>query len=149
MGVAGCNKCGYNKLYGGVLNGDDGTEIAMQAAASGILAKIGGDGTGFDKNRKIFHERLDKTAKEYIQLGRLDVGYSECRKLKSKFKRTNVVDVEQTVISTGAGYGVSYGVSSITGWRHIGKGMCYRGSGHRKIYYDIYYKDGNTQYIYH
>lgn len=136
-------------VVGGVLNGDDGTEIAMQAAASGILAKIGGDGTGFDKNRKIFHERLDKTAKEYIQLGRLDVGYSECRKLKSKFKRTNVVDVEQTVISTGAGYGVSYGVSSITGWRHIGKGMCYRGSGHRKIYYDIYYKDGNTQYIYH
>ena len=71
-------------VVGGVLNGDDGTEIAMQAAASGILAKIGGDGTGFDKNRKIFHERLDKTAKEYIELGRLDVGYSEMSKIKIK-----------------------------------------------------------------
>lgn len=135
----------------GILAGDDGTEIAMQAAASGILASgiipwVGGPGADFDGNRKFWKDSIiqnkDKSLSSRIFLNGA---------MRDWYVETTKKDLIASGISSVVGSGVSAGVSfqyTQTRGRHIGSGKEYR-PGKKPRYFDIYDRNGVLYYDYH
>ena len=82
----------------GVLNGDDGKEIAFQAVAGGISGWRGGKGVDIDGKR--FKKEMHKVYDSYGKKGRIDVADYIYRCRKKSHDRVIVVKIEKTVLST-------------------------------------------------
>lgn len=127
----------------GFINGDDMSEIVMQAGTSAVLAGIGGDGADYAGKR--FREKMLATYDNYDKIGRLDVAAAIYRSEKNNFKRKNVVNVEKTVISTGASYGKATYTYYSSSWTLFAHSVRYLSN--RIEYVKMYYKDGEYKNV--
>ena len=132
----------------GFINGDDMSEIVMQAGTSAILARIGGDGANFaGKNKESYAKLLDNT-KKFKNIPDLKIKLN--RYERSRYVRQTKRDILSTAGSTGAGYITSNMVSNIYS-SSLGELYAHsvRYLSDRTEYVRMYYKNGkHTNIVY-
>lgn len=130
-------------VISGIMNEDDGMEIACQAAASGVFAYVGGNGTDFAGKNSAFRRSMEKAYDKYDKIGRIDVAASIYRSGKRNLKRTYDLEVKKTLASTGLGYGTS-SITSKGYSDYMGRFMGFerRYNGTCTIYSRLYMKNG-------